>query len=284
MLDAVPKLDEYKRTFKTMEFRDPKRYVVEKKFNGISVRLQCIDGVPEIHSINGESLTDMFPKLSDQLKTVTEGDFIADGIITFNLKEKTVPTYGKDFFKNYSHDMSYYIGWYNASKVNIPQTDEMDMMNESLSECVDVERPLFDSQILSDITEKGNEVDTVVDLLPERYARSFLRGFFEGSKMEMTDDSVTVSILDEKVANYAKRHLSSYYGKQFVYTCKQTGYIFSFTGKEAKEFVSFLYTAGPSMERTKLSAAKISDRPLCAHPDEDHAIMWIHDLLHHDSW
>lgn len=279
----------------TMEFRDPKRYVVEKQFKGISVRLQSMDGKTEIHSINGKAMTEMFPRLAEELKTLTRGNFIAEGILQFELKDKLVNT---QLFKDYSHETAYYLGLLSTrghiseKTISFSLRQEEENVLTELQEKIELVSTPKENVVECTLSEspsreifiKGLGSENLINHLPERFNRSFLRGVIEGSAPVITENSISFSLSDNHTIKFLQRNISKILGKELLCTLQENTSKFHIQGKEAREFVKYLYTAGPSLEAYKTRAALLSDAPLCAHPDEDVAVLWVHDLLFYEPW
>lgn len=278
-LESVPSVIESPKMI-TMEFRDPRRYVVEKKFNGVSVRIHSLKGTVDINAINGTKMTEMFPKLVKELKTITNGDYIAEGILQFDLKDKSTGV----LFKDYSHETAYHLGLLSEKGTEI--NGKVTVSLEHSFDGVYLESApgsyTLSEENLAAVKNKGFGTEDVVNHLPDRFARSFLRGVFDGSD-PVFSETIDFKIKSEASAKLMERMASKYLNTKIL-SQKKDGYLFHIPTKEAKEFMQFLYTAGPSLDAYNSKAAQVAGVPLCAHPDEDSAVIWIHDLLFHEAW
>lgn len=300
-LEPVPDLMTEGPQRTTLEFRDKKKYVVEKKFEGTSVRLQCWKGVPEIHELNGRSFTEMFPTISKDLSTVSRGNWIADGILSFDLNDTSVGVQGLRLFSQPSHESLYFIGVLSQCSeltedtltitLSAEKGDLLDTLERMTG--ITIKRELQDESVIGVISNSVLIKDLLTfnmytkgfyNVLSERFVRSFMRGVVDS--VGSISETVSFSLQEEGLASYVSRHISKHLGTSIEskYEPESKMYNFTFKNEEAKGVVNFLYTAGPSIEKMKLRAAELVNSPLCAHPDEAHAVLWIHDLLYHEQW
>lgn len=141
---------------------------------------------------------------------------------------------------------------------------------------------LSDKTILKDILSNYKGKTVLCDRLPDKFARSFLRGVFE-SDGKFSLSRIKMCTRGEEMEAYVRRYINNNTTFKFDETGADSNNVFTINKKEDVEsFVKFLYTAGPSVLGFRTLASEISNDPLCAHPDEDKAVLWIHDLLYHD--
>ena len=287
---AFPEMKSFEMNIDTSHSKECKRYVVEKKMQGATVRIQCMKGIPEILNMNGKSLTESFPSLAKQIVSLSHGDFIADAVLRLE-QDPLVKRLGKQFFKEMTHTSAYYFGLlmdimdYEDDCMIVTLETEYETLHNLTQQLgvgtVEVQGNcgtfiLSDKEVLADYMKILGEFDSI----PDRFHRSVLRGVFE-STGTLSKEKALFTIRDKSYAKSISAILGRYNLTSELAHSPEGGNSIIIHKEDVKDFVEFLYTAGPSLPSMRASAEEISGSSLCAHPDESTAVLWIHDLLYH---